>query len=383
MRRACLALLLAACTREASIGAVREYPVVAPDKVDVLFIIDRSDSMMGKQAQLAENLPRTLGVLEGLRGGLPSLHVGVITSDLGAGPYTLETCSGDGDGGELQSSPRVDGCSPPSGAFLADEIGPAGERARNYSGALADAFGCIARVGIGGCGFEQPLAAMRRALDGSVPGNQGFLRPDAFLVLVFVTDEDDCSAADPAALFDPAPEAVATLGALTSFRCTRFGLLCGGRELDAAGEHRNCEPRAGALVSHTDDFTGFLRFIRDPRALFVAVIAGPPSPVIVRPAPSGLALAPACTHEGGFAQPATRLAAFAEAFPNHAFHSLCDDDLPDVLAALGNDISRTIFAYESDERGDLDISYGCATGHTPAPLCLLVLALLAARRRFS
>ena len=56
---------------------------------------------------------------------------------------------------------------------------------RNYTGNLADVFGCIAALGESGCGFEHQLAAITRALgaDGQPPPaeNQGFLRPDAFL----------------------------------------------------------------------------------------------------------------------------------------------------------------------------------------------------------
>ena len=43
---------------------------------------------------------------------------------------------------------------------------------------------------------------MKRALDGSNPENEGFLRDDAFLAVIFVADEDDCSAFSRG-VFDP------------------------------------------------------------------------------------------------------------------------------------------------------------------------------------
>ena len=60
-------------------------------------------------------------------------------------------------------------------------------------------FECIATLGTGGCGFEQQLAAVEKAVTvHAAPGaaNDGFLRPDAILAVLLVTDEDDCSAQD-------------------------------------------------------------------------------------------------------------------------------------------------------------------------------------------
>ena len=68
-------------------------------------------------------------------------------------------------------------------------------------------FTCIAALGEGGCGFEHTFASVLRALgadgQGSAPfENQGFLRPDAYLAIVLVTNEDDCSATPGVPLFD-------------------------------------------------------------------------------------------------------------------------------------------------------------------------------------
>jgi len=77
------------------------------------------------------------------------------------------------------------------------------------------AASCVPSIGSEGCGFEQPLEAMLKALwpasDTSVEflegqghgegDNAGFLREDSLLIVIVVSDEDDCSASDPA-LFD-------------------------------------------------------------------------------------------------------------------------------------------------------------------------------------
>jgi hypothetical protein len=77
--------------------------------------------------------------------------------------------------------------------------------------AFAIGVRCVAQTGTGGCGYEQPLEAMLKALTPSTSAtrffegttghadgpNAGFVRPDSLLAIVHLTDEDDCSAADP------------------------------------------------------------------------------------------------------------------------------------------------------------------------------------------
>jgi hypothetical protein len=348
-------------------------------------VVDDSSGMLEEQQKY---LPLLVRQLEELPGGLPSLHVGVVSTDLGVGPHSIEQCTAFGAAGALQNAPRVPGCVPPEGAFIADELDGAGERVRNYQGTLAETFMCIAAVGDRGCGFEQPLEAMRRALDGSISKNIGFLRDDAFLAVVFLTDEDDCSASDPAMLFDPAPaldSPSSPLGPFASFRCTRFGLTCDGGPPSSAGAKTGCAPREGSLVAHTDAYVAFLTAIKDPSATMITVVAGAPSPVIVVPTGSGgLRLSNACLSDLGIADPAVRLARFAGSFPNHAVSSICDGDDAQAVFSLGDDVRRLIIAYTEDQRGDLDLSYGCAAaGRAPAPagaLALLALLLVYHRR---
>ncbi len=56
-------------------------------------------------------------------------------------------------------------------------------------------FECAARVGLGGTGDEQASRAFRNAITEEMSGaggcNEGFLRDDAILVVVMVTDEDE------------------------------------------------------------------------------------------------------------------------------------------------------------------------------------------------
>ena len=113
----------------------------------------------------------------------------------------------------------------------------------------------MAFLGITGCGLEQHLLSLSRALgaDGfDPPGeNQGFLRPDAYLGIVIIANEDDCSARDGAnsALFGTAPNTLAgTFGPVQSFRCNEFGHTCG-----RGAPNRNAPNNmATDMVTYTD-----------------------------------------------------------------------------------------------------------------------------------
>ena len=182
-----------------------DYLLSGVRKLDLLFVIDNSLSMAGEQQSLANNFPLMAQRLSEITGGQPSLHLAVVSTDLGVGSHPADTdCSVSGDEGVFNSSaPDGESCATPDGAFIAD-LNDGVSRKRNYTGDLGDAFSCIARLGSAGCGFEQSLEAMRRALNGSNDENAGFLRNDAVLAVVILSDEDDCSASDTT-MFDPRP----------------------------------------------------------------------------------------------------------------------------------------------------------------------------------
>src|SRR5262249_33679824 len=61
----------------------KDIPVNINRDLDLLFLIDDSPSMGDKQTNLANNFPRFIDVLSSIPGGLPNVHIGVATSDLG------------------------------------------------------------------------------------------------------------------------------------------------------------------------------------------------------------------------------------------------------------------------------------------------------------
>ena len=60
--------------------------------------------------------------------------------------------------------------------------------------------------------------------------NAGFLRQDAYLGIVFITNEDDCSAQNPGVFTNQSTDFFMSsrLGPPGNFRCAEFGYLCGG-----------------------------------------------------------------------------------------------------------------------------------------------------------
>ena len=136
------------------------------------------------------------------------LQLGVISTDLGA---AYSACTALGDDGALQIRGSGDGCSDeyPSFLSLSSEDGDA-EREAFVNDAI-----CVSRLGTDGCGFEQQLESMLKALtpsDSSIRFEMntadrgraaGFVRPDSLLAIIVVTDEDDGFTSDPQLYADP------------------------------------------------------------------------------------------------------------------------------------------------------------------------------------
>ncbi len=194
--------------------------ITRPDGVDLLFLIDNSNSMIEEQASLVNQFPRLVaalstgeitdastGVVTRTFPPVPSLQVGVVDSDMGTAGFSVPTCTDSdfGDDGILRTRgfTAIAGCSGSYPSFLEFT------RAQDAAAFAAD-MRCVASVGTAGCGFEQHLEATLKALTPSTSSitfaegtrghgdveNGGFLRPDSLLAVVLVADEDDCSASD-------------------------------------------------------------------------------------------------------------------------------------------------------------------------------------------
>ncbi len=209
------------CGEEPSFEVGVGAPV--PGDVDLLVVVDNSNSMREEQANVTANLSALLWPLidppdddgDGVPDWLPaaSVHIGVVSTDMGTAGYSVTTCDNAerGDDGVLQNlpSPGIAGCDATYPKFLTFDPGA-------DPGGIAQDFDCISTLGTGGCGFTQPLAALEKATtvhsqDGAA--NHPFLRPDALLAAILVSDADDCSVLDPTIFSDDG-----SLGPL-SLRC--------------------------------------------------------------------------------------------------------------------------------------------------------------------
>lgn len=344
---------------------VVEIAVEVNRNLDLLFVIDNSGSMENEQSSLGENFVKLINEIQSIEHGLPNLHVGVVSTDLGAGPDGVASgvcASADGDSGLLQNTPRIAGCSGPTARYIQDiEDEQTGERVRNYQGTLEDAFKCIALLGSRGCGFEQQLEAMKRALDGSNPSNAGFLRKHARLAVVFITDEDDCSTQD-LQMFDLRRD---DIGPQSDYRCFEHGVTCEISPAGEYGEHEGCTPKLDSpYMKGVFEYVQFLRDLKDnpDRDILVAGIIGDKTePIVVAPITRNDVTSPKVQQscfsgpndtEGAF--PPVRLSAFLEAFHYHYQTTICDEDLSAALAEIGGFIPPPEGGCVSPDLKDID-----------------------------
>jgi hypothetical protein len=373
-------------------NAKLDVPQSGVDKVDLLFVIDNSGSMAEEQVKLGQQLPRLVRVLtSGDRDGTPnengqpdftpvsSLHLGVVSSDLGVNAQTGVRGCGDesylaneqdtvatntlarkprGDEGRLLHSTdvalagvntRVQGqvvraiearqeCAGVQvNRFLEFERGQNPEE-------IAQKFSCIAELGVNGCGYEQQLESMWRALAPSTnntfsgmgggqgaPGgyNAGFVRDDAVLVVILVSDEEDCSSPDTSR---------DTLYAKTAARDPASNVLC----------TRN--PNALHPVSRYIDGLKSLKPTYPDRIIFAGIV-GIPLAANTQGKSAGeilglremqytelagdtITLQPTClaANNAGKADPARRMVEMAMGFgSNGVVTSICEDDYGPAL----------------------------------------------------
>ncbi len=361
------------------------------DTVDLLFMVDNSNSMTEEQANLTAEFPRLVEVLasgdfdqdgDGAGDGeaddpdfdpVQNLNIGVVTSDMGTGGFTVPTCANSqfGDDGVLRTTGNtvIAGCMATYPSFLSftpsGGVAPA-DYARDVS--------CVATTGTGGCGFEQQLEAVLKALSPTVatswtaPGyepprffqssegnadveNNGFVHDNSVLAVVMVTDEEDCSARDPE-LFNPSS---ATYNADLNLRCFTYA--------------------SAALHPISRFVDGLLQLRTSPNLLIFAPIVGIPldlapgldqpvnyPPLISddpairddrmeeRPDPMNVTrLLPSCNEPGtGLAFPPVRIVRVAQQLESAGagvtVQSICNSDLSGALTSIIDKIKSALGA---------------------------------------
>ena len=289
-------------------------------RVDLLFVIDDSRSMDDEQQSLRREIPALVRGLTSPPVGIDgrprwnaaeSLRIAIVTSDMGTAGARVDrlrgACSELGGNGQVVS---CDGTS-----IHAWEPGMDVD-------AFSAAVGACGDVGTSGCGIEQPLAASLAGL-----GAAGFPREDALLAVVVLSDEEDCSLADPAAFF-------------------------GGGEEGAALNQR-CVTNPADLVPTQAIVRGYLEG-RDPNRFVFAALVGLPEDLVGAPYEAMLAdsrmqytltddstlgVAAACErYEAGAivgrATPGRRYIEVAAVLEGSLVASICADDYQPAIAEL-------------------------------------------------
>src|SRR5262245_40604547 len=105
---ACTSRTLVAPQSHPTVVTSNVYKASLNNELDLLFMIDNSQSMAPLQNKLLANFPVFMNVLKALPNGLPDIHVAVVSSDTGPGVYDLPGihCAYEGDQGLLQYQPR-------------------------------------------------------------------------------------------------------------------------------------------------------------------------------------------------------------------------------------------------------------------------------------
>lgn len=374
-------------------------PISINRNVDILFVIDNSGSMADEQATLARNFGSLVAELDDLQA---DYRIGVTTTD--NGNLWMPGCGGDkAHGGAL----RVRSCLARAEEFQFDDddaferacesicqheeieflptkiAGDSEERPRPWIESIggttnlangvtpAEAFECIGPQGIRGCGFESHLESMYKTLLKSEQPDEeafGFLRQDALLAVIFVTDEADCSAKQDQAF----AEAWDVAG--TSAQCWAFGVRC---EQTADGVYTNCvsadvtvageEGAPGEAILHP--ISRYIQKLDEleeerrgydsdaQRKVVVSVIGGVPTSygegqeisyadAVGDPAyQEQHGIGPGCATSFGKAAPPVRLRDVASEFSlaeRPDMHSVCRDDYSESLTQIADIVGKLL-----------------------------------------
>ncbi|HET6583921.1 MAG TPA: vWA domain-containing protein [Nannocystaceae bacterium] len=167
--------------------------------VDILFVVDNSGSMGGEQGTLAQSFASFVDVLESQQVGA-NYRIGVTTT-AGDGILRATSCRSrlqdfvfSWQFGDLDERQR--GCLDHCDHDVLDIPQPWVEKSEGATNlppgvSMTEALQCIGPPGINGPGYESPLESMRMVIEDPT---SGFLRQDALLAVIFLTDEADCSA---------------------------------------------------------------------------------------------------------------------------------------------------------------------------------------------
>jgi len=229
------------------------------EAVDFLLVVDNSDSMDEEQKIFGTSQFTLINGLvnplpnSGLIGGLDDVRVAVVSTDMGLSwgghpyeegdgwPASVELpCTANGDNGVFQTYDAGKQIKVQDGVIACHESGAQCPSGWTCTGAGTDGVGlcaapagdttvdcpwldddwaqtpsptevpnpyvatqvaCLTNLGTEGCGFEQHLESADKALNRF--DQLGFIRDEALLAVIVVSDEDDCSLESNSLFYEP------------------------------------------------------------------------------------------------------------------------------------------------------------------------------------
>jgi len=383
--------------------------------VDILFVMDNSGSMGEEQAILANNFGSFIERLEHEQ-VKANYRIGVTTTDNGnprcspgqttpeGGNLVMSSCKDRLGDFVFNGDPVIDAqdtacndiCSLSAEQLevlpTATDVDP-NEKPRpwleNIEGRknipaatdTVEAFKCLGPQGINGCGFESQLESMYLSLiraDNPNEASYGFMRSDAILAVVFVTDEADCSYnkdwseifdADGNKVFWSNPDEAIPSSAV----CWNAGVECSGDpsgydSCEAVNKDVNGTVGVGddeAVLRPVSRYTGLLagieqqkQAINESSEVIMALIGGvaedgqpyyadasqtnPDFQDKFGIGPGCEAINPANPDDPVTAVPPVRLADVVDEFTPGNMFSVCDPDYGQALGAIGDAIAASI-----------------------------------------
>jgi hypothetical protein len=320
--------------------------------VDVLFVVDASGSRVPTQLQLGTAFSSLTGVLDA-RFGPGAFHVGVITVGMESpgcppcdGLITASCMNPSGESGRLQDRQgwiTDTSTDPPTFAFGPSDptcrVVTSENRACFYdpSGGGLSGSGTVL-VGTNGCGYERGLEPMRAALSTYADSyNAGFQREEATLVVVVVSNEEDCGAVGDVT------ESISGIGGRVCYYATE-GEGPDGAVIDPEGK-----PYALTPVQDYFDFLMELKHGQEGMVKFAAVVGvtDPDNPSATEieygstasnAEPEFACDTPGCTGSNCRSYPGTRYIALADLFglgENGLVDTICQSDFDRTLTLVG------------------------------------------------
>jgi len=268
--------------------------------------------------------------------------------------------------GDPTLAPRPWLAGSPTGSNLVDDL------------SIDEALPCLLLQGLNGCGFEQQLESLQLALDHSsdpLESNYGFLRDDAHLLVVIVTDEADGSYnPDWASIFESDGNKVFWSDPMSAFPTSAVtwnaGVACTGgptpyddcvpTEFDVDGQPTS-DPAAAVLwpvgryVDKLTEISAAKQAVNDKLGVSLTLIAGVPDGFDGTMTYSagndpeyeyGFGIGPGCEAVGSESKgvPPARMLAVLDQLPgtNNRAYSICSEEFGGAFEAITQTLAESL-----------------------------------------